>query len=234
MRAVMERALLEPLKRLAEQFALIVPAVIAAVIVVIAGFVFAYLVRRVMYRLLVALHFDRIVARGGLAGVIERTGIFRSASDCGARVVQGFIWLLTILVALDSTGTPAAEGLVVRFVNYVPNLVTAGLILLLGLVISRFLARSALLAAVNAQWAGARIVASGVHFLVIALAIAMALEELRIGRTVLLVSFAILFTGIVVAGAIAFGLGARDLARQWLHSKVGRGPAESEEVFRHF
>lgn len=234
MRAVMERALVEPLNRLGQQFAQIVPEVMVAVFVLVVGGALAYLVRRVVYRSLVVLHFDRVVARSGLAGVIERTGIFRSASDCGARIVQGLVWVLVILVALDSTGAPAAEGLVMRFVNYVPNLVTAGLILLLGLVVSKFLARSALLAAVNAQWAGARALAGGVHILVMMLAVATALEELRIGRTVLLVSFAILFAGIVVAGAIAFGLGARDLAREWLHSKVSRGSGESDEVFRHF
>jgi hypothetical protein len=179
--------------------------------------------------------FDRLVSRSSLRDVIENTGIFRSASDFGARLAQGVVWLIVILVALDSTGTPMAEALVVRFVNYVPNLVSAGLILLLGELISKFLARSALLAAVNAQWAGARAVAGAVRVMVMALAVAMALEELHIGRNLLIVSFSILFLGIVIAAAIAFGLGARELAREWMNSKLHRGvPPENEEVFRHF
>ena len=230
----MVRAVVEPLNRLAQQFSEILPAVVAVVLVLAIGAVVASLARRGVARLLAFLHFDRLIARSGLAGLIERTGIFRSASDFGARLVQGAVWLIVILVALDSTQTSAAEGLVVRFVNYIPNLVSASLILLLGGIVSKFLARSALLAAVNAQWEGARAVAGVVRVLVMALAVAMALEELRIGRTVLLVSFGILFTGIVVAAAIAFGYGARDLARNWLQSKVSHGPQESEEVFRHF
>jgi hypothetical protein len=100
--------------------------------------------------------------------------------------------------------------------------------------VSKFLARSTLLAAVNAQWAAARILAGGVRVLVMSLAVVVALEQLRIGRTALLVTFAILFAGIVMAGAIAFGLGARDLAHEWLRTKARpQAPEEEEEVFRH-
>lgn len=117
--------------------------------------------------------------------------------------------------------------------NYIPDLVTAALVLLLGAVVSKFLARSALLAAVNAQWAGARLIAGAVRLLVMMLAVLVALEQLRIGRTVLLVTFAILFGRIVASGAIAFGLGARDLAREWMQAKLHPREQPDEEVFRH-
>jgi len=72
-----------------------------------------------------------------------------------------------------------------------------------------------------------------VRLLVMMLAVVVALEQLRIGRTALIVAFAILFGGIVIAGAIAFGFGARDLARDWLQSKMKPREREEEEVFRH-
>jgi hypothetical protein len=231
---LLEKALVNPLTRIGEQFAAIVPAVILVVLILVVGGLLAYAVRWLVYRLLVAVRFDHLAARSGLAGTIERTGIFQSASDFGARVVQGLVWLLIVLVALDATGAPVAETLVVRFASYVPNLLSAGLVLLLGSLVSKFLARSALLGAVNAQWPAARLVAGGVRVLVMAMAVAIALEELRIGRTVVLVSFAILFAGIITALAIAFGMGARDIARTWLQSKITRGAPEDQEVFRHF
>jgi hypothetical protein len=234
MRELMIRAFVEPFDRLGHQFAQIVPAVIAVVIVLAVGAVIAHFARYAVYRLLVAAHFDRLAARIGLAAVVERIGVFRSASDFIARLVEGLLWLVVILIALDSTGTPAAEGLVVRFVNYVPALLSAALILLLGSMVSKFLARSALLAAVNAQWPAARAVAGVVRIMVMALTVAIALEELRIGKSVLLVTFGILFAGIVIAGAVAFGLGARDLAREWLQSKVNHRSLPEEEAFRHF
>ncbi len=233
MQALFERAFVEPYHRLAEQFARVTPAVVTVLVILVAGGVVAWVTRRVVYRLLVAVRFDRLLAHTGMGGTIERTRIFRSPADFGARLVVGVLWLLIILLALSAADTKITQEMVARFANYVPDLVTAALVLLLGSVVSKFLARSTLLAAVNAQWAGARMLAGGVRVLVMSLAVVVALEQLRIGRTALLVTFAILFSGIIMAGAIAFGLGARDLAREWLRSKLRPRTPEEEEIFRH-
>ncbi len=233
MQALLNRAFVDPFLRLAEQLGRVAPTVMTVLVILLVGALVAWVVRRVAYQLLVALRFDRLVAHTGLAGTIERASIFRSPADFGARLIVGGLWLLIVLLALSAADTKLTQEMVARFVSYVPDLVTAGLVLLLGSVVSKFLARSTLLAAVNAQWAGARLLAGGVRVLVMSLAVVVALEQLRIGRTALLVTFAILFAGIVMAGAIAFGLGARDLAREWLHAKVRSRASEEEEVFRH-
>jgi len=233
MQGLVERAFVEPAHRLVEQLRTVGPAVMTVLVILVIGGVVAWVTRRVVYRLLVVLRFDRLVAQTGMASTIERTSIFRSPADFGARLVQGTLWLLIVLFALSAANTQMTQQMVARFVGYVPSLITAALVLLLGSVVSKFLARSALLAAVNAQWGGARLLAGGVRVLVMSLAVVVALEELRIGRTALLVSFAIFFAGIVVAGAIAFGLGARDLAREWLRSKMRERATEDEEAFRH-
>jgi hypothetical protein len=190
-------------------------------------------VRVITYRLLVLLKFDRLVGSSNFENTVLRTGVFRSPSEFVARLVQGSVWLLIVLMALGATGTRVADDLVTRFVNYLPDIVTAALVLLLGSVVSKFLARSALLAAVNAQWSGARALAGGVRILVMSLAVVVALEQLQIGRTALIVTFAILFGGIVMAGAIAFGFGARDLARDWLRDKVHPTQPEDDSAFHH-
>jgi len=234
MQGLVDRAFIEPIHRLAEQLRVVVPAIVTVVVILLVGGLVARLVQRGVYWLLIRLRFDRMVAQTGMASTIERTRIFRSPADFGARLVEGVLWLLIVLLALSAVNTQLTQQMIERFVNYVPALITASLVLLLGSMVSKFLARSALLAAVNAQWGGARLLAGGVRVLVMSLAVVVALEELRIGRTALLVSFAIFFTGIVVAAAIAFGLGARDLAREWLRNKTQpRAPEDEQEVFRH-
>lgn len=232
MRSLFDRMLLDPFNRIADQSAHVVPILIMVMVTLIIGGFLAYVARWLTLRLLQLARFDHIVQRTGFSSMIERTGVFRSPSDLGARFVQGLVWLFTILFALNAAGTPASVGLVTRFVDYIPNIIAAGLVLLLGVVVSRVISRSALLAAVNAQWPGARLIAGGVRVLVMTLAVVIALEQLHIGSLPLLVAFAIVFAGIVFALAIAFGLGARDMARQWLESKV-RGSVAEEEVFRH-
>ena len=233
MQSLVERTLIEPAHRLAEQLRLVGPTIVTVLVILLVGAVVAWLARRVVYWLLVLLRFDRLAAHSGMASVIERARIFRSPADFGARLVEGTFWLLILLLALSAMGTQLTQQIVARFVNYIPALITAALVLLLGSVVSKFLARSALLAAVNAQWSGARLLAGAVRVLVMSLAVVVALEELRIGRTALLVSFAILFAGIVIAGAIAFGLAVRDVAREWLQGKMESRADEDEEVFRH-
>lgn len=234
MPSLFERAFVEPFQRLAEQMAVVVGPLMTVLVILIVGGAVAFLARLLVFQILKAGGFDKMMAKTGLATTIERTRVFRTPSDFGARLVQGFLWLFIVLLALNATGTAMTQELVQRFVAYIPDLITATLVLMLGSVISKFLARSTLLAAVNAQWGGARLLAGAVRVMVMMLAVLVALEQLRIGRTVLLVAFAILFGGIVIAAAIAFGLGSRDLAREWMQSKVGPRPdREDEEVFRH-
>lgn len=232
MRSLFDRMLLDPFNRIADQSAHVVPVLVMVLVTLIIGGFLAYVARWLTLRLLQLARFDHLVQRTGFSSMIERTGVFRSPSDLGARFVQGLVWLFTILFALNAAGTPASVGLVTRFVDYIPNIIAAGLVLLLGVVVSRVISRSALLAAVNAQWPGARLIAGGVRVLVMTLAVVIALEQLHIGSLPLLVAFAIVFAGIVFALAIAFGLGARDMARQWIEAKV-RGSVAEEEVFRH-
>ena len=233
MQGLFDRAFIEPFHRLAEQLRQVLPGVMTVVVILVAGSILAYLVRQAAYGLLRLIHFDKLAARTGWSDVVERTRVFRSASDFGARVAQGAVWLLIILFALSAIGSPLTEDLVLRFFRFVPDLLTAILVLLLGSVISKFLARSTLLAAVNAQWAAARLLSGGVRIFVMSLAVVIALEQIRIGRTALLASFAILFAGIVMAAAISFGLAGRELAREWFERRMRTREPQEEEVLRH-
>lgn len=222
----------EPFNRLREQFAAVMAPLFAMLVILIVGGALAFLVRQLVFRLLVAVNFDRLVDSTGTANTILRTRVFRSPSDFGARLVQSMIWMLVVLMALYAGGQ-MTQALVERFISYIPAIITATLVLILGSAISKFLARSTLLAAVNAQWSGARLIAGSVRVLIMFLAVVIALEELRIGRTALLIAFAILFGGIVLAGSVAFGLGARDFVHDWLRDKSTQPKTDEDDVFRH-
>lgn len=233
MQSLLRDSFTEPFARLGQEFAHVLPGLITVFVILVFGGIVAALARLLVFHALRLFRFDRLAARAGLSDVIEHTHVFRSPSDFAARVVQGFLWLVIILAALGAIQSPLADTLLARFVNFVPAFVAAALILLLGSFVSKFLARSALLAAVNAQWAGARLIAGGVRILVMVMAVAMALEEMHIGRTVLLVSFAIVFAGFVIAASIAFGLGGRDIARTWMETKIQKTLPEDDQLFHH-
>jgi uncharacterized protein YebE (UPF0316 family) len=98
-------------------------------------------------------------------------------------------------------------------------LISAVVIVVLGVFVSTLAWRASLLAAVNARVPAAKLVGTLVRAVTIVAALAMALEQLEIGRQVIVIAFAISFGAIMLALALAFGLGGRHLARQYLERR---------------
>jgi uncharacterized membrane protein len=118
---------------------------------------------------------------------------------------------------------------------YIPNLLTAALLLFAGGVIARFLARSVLIGAVNMNLHYARLLSVGVKWLVLVLTAAMTLEHLRIAPAIVELAFGILFGGIVLALALAVGLGSRTIVSKSLERDPKERSSEPiEDALRHF
>jgi hypothetical protein len=230
-----EPSFLEPLRNFWERLQLFLPHLLFSLLVVLVGVALALLLGAVVSRGLRLLKFDRLATRMGVSEALERVGGFRSPSYVAGQFVFWFVVVFALLGGLYELDTVYSRDLVGQFFGYVPRLVVAGFILLLGAIISRFLARATLLAAVNAGMRGARLAAGMVRFLVMALAAVVALEHLGIGRATVLLAFGVVFGGVVLALAIAFGLGGRDLARDVLEGQL-RKPHEhgtEDEGVRH-
>jgi hypothetical protein len=100
--------------------------------------------------------------------------------------------------------------------SYLPNVFVAIVLVIMGTVLARFLARGVLISAVNMQIQSARLLSLGVKYLVLLLTITMALNHLSIGGAILQMAFGILFGGIVLAMALAVGLGSKEVvSRSW-------------------
>jgi hypothetical protein len=110
----------------------------------------------------------------------------------------------------------------------------AVLVLLIGGIIARFLARSVLIGAVNMNLQYARLLSVGVKWLVVVLAGAMAVDQLRIAPRIVELAFGILFGGIVLALALAVGLGSKELVTKSLERDVRKTSSEEiEDPLRH-
>lgn len=234
MKGFWEQVVWEPLRELGQQAVASFSSLVGMFILILLGLVLGWLAKEFVYRTLRLLRFDRLCDRLGVGPEIERLGVARSCSYLAGQVVQGIIILTALLAGLNAMRSPWTQNLVEQFFLYMPHLLAAFVILVLGVLISRFLGRSALIAAVNRNMPFARLLASLTRIFVMALTVVAALDELGISRTTIIVTFAILFGGLVTAAAIAFGLGARDLARDLLQSQFRPGPkAEVDDTLRH-
>ncbi len=209
-------------------------SLLGMVALVLLGLLVGWLAKEVVFRVLRALRFDRLCGRLGIVQEIERVGFVHSCSYLAGQIVQGLVILTAVLAGLNALGTPITRNLVERFFVYLPHFLAALAILLVGTLVSRFLGRSVLIASVNAGMPAARLLAGLTRFFIMVLTVVAALDEFGISRTTIIVTFAILFGGVVTAAAIAFGLGGRDLARDLLQSQF-RPPArtEADDQMRH-
>ena len=115
-----------------------------------------------------------------------------------------------------------------------PRILIAVLILIVGWAVSVFVAQAALLTAVNAGFRLARPIATALQFLVVAIALAMALEQLGIAQGIVIAAFVVAFGGIVLALALAFGLGGVEFARRALERRLGSlGEGGREDDISH-
>jgi small-conductance mechanosensitive channel len=124
---------------------------------------------------------------------------------------------------------PELQEQIAHLFQLLPQIVVAILILFVGILAANFLSRAALLTAVNAGYRSPRLWSGLVSFIIWILTISMALEQIGLARQTVVAAFSIVFGAVMLALAIAFGLGGRDLARQTLDRYVGNRDREKEE-----
>jgi len=180
---------------------------------VLVAALLGWVIRLLLLRMLRGVRFDERLEHLGFS-VLAEMSPSRSPALLLTRVVFWLVVLLGFLVgfaAIDPVRTGVLLGAVF---GYLPNVVVAVLLLVVGALVARFLGRSVLIGAVNLQIESAKLLSIGVKWMVMVLATAMALTHLSIGGPVLTLAFGILFGGIVLAMSLAVGLGSKDMVRK--------------------
>ena len=220
------RALSQAGTRIVDNVASFLPGAIVFVGMLLVAFVVALAIRSALRRGLKQLEFDRRLDRFGLS-MAEWTPS-GSASVLVASIAYWIVLSLGLLLGLTALDATLPTQFAVSVLQYVPHLVAAIMILVVGAVVARFLARAMLISAVNMGVQHARLLSVGIKWLVLLVAAAMALDHIGIGRTALLLAFGITFGGVVLAVALAVGLGARDLVSRTLERQLRKPPAEDK------
>lgn len=147
-----------------------------------------------------------------------------SPTDLAARAAFWACVLLGLIVGVSAfdASYSSASNVPIFLLPYVTRGVGAVVLLLAGVLIARFLARSVLISAVNAQLQYARILSLGVKWLVLVLTAAMVLDHLEIGGGIVELAFGILFGGIVLTLSLAVGLGSREVVSRSLENQLER------------
>jgi hypothetical protein len=196
--------------------ALFLPNLLAALLILLGGWILAKFIRLLVFRFLLAVRFDVASEKAGIDDLLVRGEIRQSPAELVAILVYWLLVLLVVVVAINTLGLTAVADLLNQILLYLPKVIAAVVVLILGLFFANFLSGVVRTAAANAGFAAADVLASLTRYALIVFTAAVTLQELGIGAELVRAAFTIVFGAVALALALAFGLGCKDLARDWV------------------
>jgi hypothetical protein len=228
------QALQGSLHRAIVKVATLLPGLLALVLAIVIAVIIGWLLATLVRRILMAVRFDFRVEKWGIVNVSE----WSSSTSPIALVARVVFWatvVIGVFIGIAAFDASSSAGLSALLLAYLSKIVAAIVVLLIGILIARFLARSVLINAVNMNLQHARLLSLGVKWLVLVFTAAMVLDHLGIARSIVDLGFGVLFGGIVLAMALAVGLGSRDLVSRSLQRESQRPSREEEpDIMHHF
>ncbi len=222
----------DSLNRFLEKVLIFLPNLLAMITILVVGFLIAWIFKRLLFRFLKAIQFDRVSRQWGLADVLSKGGMTYSPANLLSRFFYWVIVFVTLILGINALEVAATQNLIAQFFNYLPHLFAAVLILVIGYLIAIFLGQATLIAAVNAQMESAKLLSRLVRWFLIVFSVTVALYQLGIAEKVITAAFSVIFGGMVLALAIAFGWGGRELAKEFLE-RVYKRNEKSDEKENH-
>jgi hypothetical protein len=208
--------LLQPVRAFFVQVGELLPRLLLAVIVVLAGWLLAKAVRFAIAKALRAVNFNVLTERSGVDAFLRVGGIRRDTTDIVALLFFWVVILAALIIAFNSLGLIYITDLLGRIVLFVPKVLVAVLILAFGAYFARFIgnAVSAYCRSLHIQDAG--LLGRLAQYAILTFVVLIALDQVNVGGDIVRQTFLILLAGVVLALAIAFGLGGKEWAAEWL------------------
>ena len=228
MKKFLNDALWAPLQKLWQDFYGMIDNIVVMLLILLIGWIIGRIVRWLLYRFLRVIHFDRFAYRLGFGEVLTRSGLRLEPAAAVSFAVYYLLFFIFLLLGFHALEFPAIDVFISQFFAYLPRLVAALLILFAGYLLGAFVNRTVLIAAVNANIQFARALATAAQSLVLIFFLAIGLEQAGIGQGIIVATFSILFGGVVLALALAFGFGGRELAREILERRFGKAKQKTK------
>lgn len=188
------------------------PKLLAAVLILLIGWLAAKLAQLMLTRLLRLARVNVLAERSGVDAFLRRGNVHQDAVSLLGRLVYWILLLLTILGSVDAMGISQSRAVFSDVISVIPHVVIAVVILLLGLSFASFVGEVVQTAAANASVRQARTLSNVTRWSITALASIVALDQLHIATAVLSQAFLIVLSAVSFGLALAFGLGCKDLA----------------------
>jgi hypothetical protein len=215
--------LIEPVRTFLGEVGVFVPRLALALLVVVVGWLAARMVRFAVIRGLRAINFKVLTERAGTDDFLKQGGIQSDTTDVLGGLVFVLVILAALVIAFNGLGLTSITDLLGKLVLIVPRLIIALIIVVLGAYFAQFVRNAVVMYCRGSRVQDGELLGRLAQYAILAFVILMALDEADVGGAVIRYSFLIVLSGIVLALALAFGLGgqrrAGDLLDRWWPSR---------------
>jgi hypothetical protein len=228
MREIIISELTQAWLELVRGFAHYLPRLIVMLIIAFVGWVIAYLLKVIVRSLLRVTKFSKLSESAGATQLLNQAAL-PSSTELLTKLVFWLAWVGFILLGVSVLGIVGLQEYISRFFFFLPRLFVGLVILFFGSLAASFFSRAALLAAVNADLRSSRLLSVAIRIIISIFALSMACEVLGVAEQTMLIFFGTVFGAIMLGLAIAFGIGGKDLAKEFLEKRFAAAKKDERE-----
>ena len=204
------------------------PKIIAFAVILVVGWFIASLIAKGVAMLLRRVKFNELAQRAGVAQFMQSMGT--DASGFFAGVVKWFVRLIAVVVAFDALGLPAVSGFLREVLLWIPNLMVALVVIVIGGLAAKALSAFVRGAVEKAGIGSPRLLGTIASAAVWTFTAIVAVNQLGIGATLVNTLFMGLVGALALALGLSFGLGGRDTAGNIIRDLYERARSAAPEV----
>lgn len=214
--------LVDPVKAMSVKIWGYIPAIAGAIVILVVGWLIAKFIEAIVARVLKAVKLDAASEKAGIANVLAQGEIKLTLSELIGAIVYWLIILVVIATTLDALNLKIASELMSRLVGYVPSILAAVFILILGAFLANFVGAIVRTATGNAGIKSGKLLAQITQTIIMIFAVIIAIEQLQIATTLIVLSVNIILISIGLGIALAFGLGCKDIAGKYMQEMINK------------
>jgi hypothetical protein len=194
------------------QVAALLPRLALAIGILLVGWLIAKAVRFTVERGLRAVNFNVLTERAGTDHFLQQGGLRGDTTTLFGLFAYWLVIIAALMSAFNSLGLTHLTDLLHRVVLFTPKILVAMLALVLGSYFARFVGNAVTTYCVEARIPDSDLLGKIAQYLIMAFVIMIALSQVEVGGDIVQRSFLVILGGIVLALALAFGLGGKDWA----------------------
>ena len=206
----------EPIREMLTKILGYLPTLLGALIILIVGWLVAKTIRGLVSRLLKVARFDQLADKAGVSEILSKGGFKTSTRDVLSGLVYWLVIIMVLVLVVNALGLPQASDVLESLFGYIPNVIAALFVLVVGMFLANFVCGIVQTAAGNANLPRPEMFAGASRWAIILFAGTISLRELGIARPLVTSTFNIVLGGVCLALALAFGLGGKDAAARYL------------------